>query len=188
MPRKTTPTPHTHTSPQSGRKSSVSSPLMCTRARRNPATCGTNQGSRQRGFAPTLRSGGRQAALGMRNWVAFLPHLPCPATRGGFRYKLGFNCVPNVRPLVQARTWKGRGAASHRVAHTRLVPRDEMSRSEIPTRSTGGRAEGGARHAHGCLPTAPPLPRHHTWSGTERARFGTERARFKRKPSLSHPL
>ena len=42
------------TSPRHGRKSPFSTPLICTEGRRNPATCGTNQSSRQRGLDPTL--------------------------------------------------------------------------------------------------------------------------------------
>ena len=44
------------TSPQSGSKLPLSTPLICSGGRRNPATCGTNQGSRQRGFASIKRS------------------------------------------------------------------------------------------------------------------------------------
>jgi hypothetical protein len=45
-------------SPQSGIKSLFSAPLICTGGRRNPATCGTKEGSRQLGFSATLRAGG----------------------------------------------------------------------------------------------------------------------------------
>jgi hypothetical protein len=47
-----------HQPPQSGIKSPVSVPLICTGARRNPATCGSNEEARKRGFGPVLWTGG----------------------------------------------------------------------------------------------------------------------------------
>ena len=41
-------------------KSLLSVPLICTGARRNPATRSANQGYRKRRIGPTLRAGGRQ--------------------------------------------------------------------------------------------------------------------------------
>ena len=46
-------------------KSTFCTPLLCTRARRNPAIFGTHQGARNRRFAFFLRSGGPPAGLGL---------------------------------------------------------------------------------------------------------------------------
>ena len=40
-------------------KSPSSVPLVCTRSRRNPVTCGTNQEARNRRFGPALRRTGK---------------------------------------------------------------------------------------------------------------------------------
>jgi hypothetical protein len=47
------------TNPQSGTKSSFSSPCICTGAHRNPVTCSANPGSRNNDLVPVLRLGGR---------------------------------------------------------------------------------------------------------------------------------
>ena len=42
-------------------------PLACTGARRNPATCGTNQEAQNKGFGPDLKAGGKlEAECGKR--------------------------------------------------------------------------------------------------------------------------
>ena len=49
------------------------SSLVCTGARRNPATCGTNQEARKRRFGPALRAGAM--LLSIRNERSFIPVL-----------------------------------------------------------------------------------------------------------------
>jgi len=46
------------TSPHSTPKLRFSIPSSCSGARRNPVSCGTNQGARKRRFSPALRAGG----------------------------------------------------------------------------------------------------------------------------------
>ena len=58
--------PHLHrtTSSESGIKRPVALPLVVTGARRNPATCVTNQLARKRRYGPALRAGGSESDCG----------------------------------------------------------------------------------------------------------------------------
>ena len=55
--------PSAPTNPPRGCKSPFLTPLIRTGSRRNPATCGTNQGSRQSGVATASRAGGPRVRL-----------------------------------------------------------------------------------------------------------------------------
>ena len=56
----------------------LSRSLICAGARRNPATCGTRQGDRKRGFAHPLRAGGccRSSSERIQGYLAHKKHCP----------------------------------------------------------------------------------------------------------------